>query len=109
MKFNKKMKKPTEEEIKKKEENYQEIKKKWNRKTIENLEEAIKTYPSKHLVGNKEEWEKTTDKQTDYSNKKNKLYAEQLQKEYNFTKAEWEELESQFFVEEIEESKKLKN
>ena len=60
-------------------EEYGEIKQKWNKKQIENLEEAIKMYPSKHLMNNNEEWEKMVERQRDYAAKKDVLYANQLQ------------------------------
>ena len=87
-------------------ERYQEIKEKWNKKEIKNLVEAIKIYPSKHLMNNNEEWEKTIEKQREYAAEKDAIYAHQLQKEYGLTEEGWKKLESHFFIEGAKELQK---
>ena len=78
---------------------YEEIQVKWNKNQLINYEEAIKKYPSKHLLGNENEWGEMIEKQTDYAEDKNDIYGEELRKEYNLTKEDWEKLKGQYFIE----------
>lgn len=78
---------------------YEEIQVKWNKNRLINYEEAIKKYPSKHLLGNENEWGEMIEKQADYAEDKNDIYGEELRKEYNLTKEDWEKLKGQYFIE----------
>lgn len=76
-----------------------DIQVKWGKKQLDNLAEAIRIYPSNHLQDNENEWAKMIEKQADYAKNKNEIYAKELQKEYNLTKKEWKEIESQYLIE----------
>ena len=78
---------------------YEEIQVKWGKKQLDNQDKALQAYPSKHLLNNEDEWIKMIEKQAAYTSDKNEIYANELQKEYNLTKEEWKELESQYFIE----------
>ena len=49
---------------------YKEIYRKYQEKDSEYFEEALETYPSKHLLDNKEKWEEMIEKQWQYKDNK---------------------------------------
>lgn len=78
---------------------HEEIRVKWEKQQQDNYTEALRIYPSKHLLNNEEKWHKTIEEQADYAENKNEIYGEELRKEYNLTIEEWEELKGQYFIE----------
>lgn len=74
--------------------NYQELFKEYDLKTTEHFSNAIKFFPSKHLIDNTEEWHKVVEKQSEYSHKQDYIWLRQLKEKYNLSDEEWEKLKS---------------